>query len=217
MPGFSENPQPKNSGEKSEKPEKAELDDDTIDDVPESVKEGGGKEEKSDIEKLKNQESHEEVYEVEIGGETYEIPVRVSYFEYPEHIQENTGGVLGYERKWISWDELDEILPESGDFDKNRINEWKQTKEETRRLFEEFKNTGKEEVFDEYQKLTRELNEKQKPIQRQLWEAINEISQGEFPDETFNHVKGAFHGGTDDLKVVHKKEGYAAQKKYLTP
>jgi hypothetical protein len=39
MPGFSENPQSKNSGEKPEKPDKAKLDDDTINDVPESVKE----------------------------------------------------------------------------------------------------------------------------------------------------------------------------------
>jgi len=101
-------PQFESTDEKKDKPEKAGLES-PADEAPESVKEGNGATEKSDIEKLKAQETYEETYTIEIEGEEYEIPVEVSYFEYPKEIQEDTGGVLGYERRRVSRKKLGKL------------------------------------------------------------------------------------------------------------
>jgi len=194
MPGFSENPQPNRSGEKSEKPDKAERGRDTVSDVPEDVKEGKGKEEKSDIEKLKNQESYEEVYEVEIDGETYEVPVQVSYFEYPEHIQEDTGGVLGYERKQIDWNKLEEILQSNDMFKENKETNF-------RKAYEDAKEKRKKE---------QEILEKERVMKKAVWRVIETISGDQFPSQTCNHAMWS----VDWRDKLHQKEGFGAQKVY---
>lgn len=103
-------PQPERSGEKSEKREKADLPDDKIDDVPKSVLEAKDVE----LEEVEDEEWPKE-YEitVEIDGEQVEIPVKETKVKFPEYIVDDTGGVTGYIRKEIKWENFDEALPDS--------------------------------------------------------------------------------------------------------
>ena len=101
-------PQFESPGEKEDKPEKAERNTDTAGEVPDSLKERKG------VEEVENEEWPKE-YEisVEIDGEQVEIPVKETKIEFPDYIVEDTGGVTGYIRKEISWDDYDNAFPDS--------------------------------------------------------------------------------------------------------
>jgi hypothetical protein len=121
---------------------------------------------------------NKEIVTLSIEGKNYEVIK--SHFNYPEDIQKENGGVEGYDRFKLSWDQFD--------------------KEKLDLLDKEIQDYGK---WDEHKKsLYKENEELQEKIKSQLDKISTKLGIGtEMQSETINHsVNGAGSGGRLDWK-----------------
>jgi hypothetical protein len=137
----------------------------------EKVDSTGG--EKTEENKSENEVSKKEVITLDIEGKSYEVIK--THFTYPEYIQKENGGVEGYDRFELSWD----------DFDKEKLDS----------IDTEIKDYEKQGEHDKYKY---SLYEDRSKLKTEITSKLDKISQKlgigtEMKDESISHyVNGAY-------------------------
>jgi len=186
-------PQFESSGEKKDRPEKAELGS-PADEVPESVKEVKGQEEVENEELPKHSTVSVSIdrghYKKGTLWRSIEVPMEETKVEFPQHLKEVTHGVSGYIRKKVNWDDLLEEYPKDFEFNKPRI---KQILREARSSQDaNFNGAG--------------------VIEEDMLRLIDSMTNNNFPSDTYNHVTGLLGGRDKELSEQHKEESLFIQK-----
>ncbi|PSO45966.1 MAG: hypothetical protein BRC25_00265 [Parcubacteria group bacterium SW_6_46_9] len=188
-------PQFESSGEKKEKPEKADLGS-PADDVSESVwrkekKENELKTEKNSINTSVEFMLERDYHDGPMIERKIEIPVEETKVEFSQATQKETHGVSGYIRKRVRWDDLLKNYP-----DDDRAFR----KQEFSDLLNEVRNS-------EYVSFYRRHD-----LEGDLLTLINAMTNDEFPNKTYNHVVGLYAGHDEKLTEQAMSEGLFMQK-----
>ncbi len=169
------------------------------------------------IENIQNPQEFEEkekgISTIEING--IQIEVKKSFFEYPEHIQKETG-ILGYERTKISNENIfnlikEEIQPFLDKYNISSIHDFlSKYKELEKNAYLSNINDDNTKSFNTFNELSH--NNVIKEITLKL---LGTLSNEEYPDFCYNHELGAYAGEEGiQMKKDFKDDKFFVQKIY---